>query len=111
MAQYTKEIREIQMLMIRMLCLSPQGKLRELFDTALKASESQTLARITPCTDTSADGLKAWLESLLAQGGITPEEQKLLDWQNNSDNMNAAIEEVVALENKLGLDFIFEKKS
>jgi hypothetical protein len=45
--------------------------------------------------------MKAWLESLWAQGGITEEEQRIVSWQNDSDNMSAAIQEIEAVAAQL----------
>ncbi|WP_206757955.1 DurN family substrate-assisted peptide maturase [Cylindrospermum sp. FACHB-282] len=107
----TDEIRQIQMLMALLLCIPPQSKLREVFDRALAASESQTLNRIKPCTDASIAGLRDWFESLMIQGGLTPEEQSLLDWQSNSDNMSAAIKEFTSIQDKTNLKISFQQKS
>ncbi|MBW4496782.1 MAG: hypothetical protein KME26_27655 [Oscillatoria princeps RMCB-10] len=109
--QSTDEIRQIQMLMAMFLCLSPESKLREFMEASLQAAESQTTSQVSAITDTSADGLKTWLESLLAQGGLTEDEQKLVDWQNNSDNMSAAIKEFVALQDKLNIKLSVQTKS
>lgn len=111
MAQFTDEIRQIQMMMTLMLLSKPDGKLREVFDRALSASASQVNSKVTACNDTSSDGLKGWLESVLAQGGLTAEEQALVDWQNNSENMQAAIDELNAIEDKSNIKFAIETKS
>lgn len=100
MSQGTDEIRQIQGVMTLLLLASPQGKLREVFNAALSASASQVEANVTALSDASADGIKAWLESLLAQGGLTAEEQALVDWQNDSDNITEALEELKAIQDK-----------
>ena len=100
MAQGTDKIQQIQGVMLLLLLASPQGKLRELFNAALSASASQVEANVTPLSDASEDSVKEWLQSILTQGGITAEEQALVDWQNNSENMKAAVEELLALQDK-----------
>lgn len=107
----TGEIRQIQVLIALFLCIPPQSKLREVFNKALAASESKTLNRIKPCTDVSLEGLRDWFESLMLQGGLTLEEQSLLDWQSNSDNMSAAIKELTSIQDKTNLKIIFQQKS
>ncbi|TAG95057.1 MAG: hypothetical protein EAZ09_09375 [Oscillatoriales cyanobacterium] len=100
MSQGTDEIRQIQGIMTLLLLASPQGKLHEVFNAALSASASQVETNVTALSDASADGIKGWLESILAQGGLTAEEQTLVDWQNNSENMNAALDELKAIQDK-----------
>ncbi|WP_414583110.1 DurN family substrate-assisted peptide maturase [Scytonema sp. PCC 10023] len=107
----TDEIRQIQMIMILLLLASPKGALASLFRTANAVSDSQVDAKMTPCTDDSFNGLKSWLELLLAQGGLTTEEQSLVNWQNNPANMIAAIEELKAIQNKINLKLSIQKKS
>ncbi|WP_445249360.1 DurN family substrate-assisted peptide maturase [Microcoleus sp. OTE_8_concoct_300] len=65
---------------------------------------------ITALSDASADGIKGWLESILAQGGLTAEEQALVDWQNNSENMTAALDELKAIEDKGNFKLTLETK-
>ncbi len=100
MAQGTDKIQQIQGVMMLLLLASPQGKLRELFNAALSASASQVETKITPLSDASEDSVKEWLQSILAQGGLTAEEQALVEWQNNSENMKGAVEELIALQDK-----------
>lgn len=107
----TDEIRQIQMVMILLLLASPTGALRDLFEMALTASSNQIDAKMSPCTDDSFNGIKSWLESLFAQGGLTTEEQSLADWQNDPTNMISAIEELKAIQNRTNLKLIVEKKS
>ena len=106
---YRDEIRQIQMLMVLCLCLSPQSKLRELLEMALAASETQTMARATPCDDVSVDGLFTWVQSLFGQGGLIDEEKRLLKWQNESRNILFAINELKTIEKKLGFKIGIEK--
>lgn len=111
MSQSTDEIRQIQMMMTLMLLAKPDGKLREVFERALTAAGSQAETKLTACSDTSADGLKGWLESVLAQGGLTAEEQALVEWQNDPENMKAAIDELKALEDAANIKFAIQTKS
>jgi len=105
------EIRQIQMLMFMCLCLSPQSKLRQLLEMALAASETETMAKAQaiPCDDVSIDGLFVWLSSLFYQTELTESEKRLLEWQNDRDNMLPAIDELKTIESKLGFKFSIEK--
>ncbi|HEU5227460.1 MAG TPA: DurN family substrate-assisted peptide maturase [Ktedonobacteraceae bacterium] len=97
------EIRQIQTLLALFTCLPPNGKLHELFSYALGLSEDSQLAHVTPIKDASFDGVKTWLEALWLQGGLTPNEQKVVDWQKSGHNMEAAVRELKAVEQKIGL--------
>lgn len=99
----TDEIRQIQMLMVLFSCLPPNSKLREVFEYALALPHVPSLSRVSPVSDTSPEGLKIWLEALWLQGNLTPEEQKLVDWQGSSENMSAAMQELKAVEQMIGL--------
>jgi hypothetical protein len=107
----TDEIRQIQMLMVLFSCLSPKSKLREVFEYALALPHEPSLSHISPVSDTSPGGLKAWLESLWVQGRLTPDEQKLVNWQRSSENMSAAIRELKAIEQMIGLKLDFVQTS
>jgi hypothetical protein len=97
------EIRQIQVLMILFSCLSPDSELRKVFEHALTLPHELCLSRITPICDTSFHGLKVWLESLWTQGELTSDEQKLVDWQRSIQNMEAAVQELKVVEEKIGL--------
>jgi hypothetical protein len=95
-------IRHIQGLLVILMCLPKDGKLREAFELALKLDEGPILSRINPPSDPdSFVGLKAWLESLWAVDGLTAEEQRLVEWQNSPENMQAAIQEMIAIAAKV----------
>jgi hypothetical protein len=108
-AYSTDEIRQIQALMALCSCLPPNGKLCEVLKHALALPRETCLSRATPVSDTSWHGLKAWLESQWAQGGLTPNEQKLVDWQNASENVGAAVRELRDVEQKIGLKLAIVK--
>jgi hypothetical protein len=58
---------------------------------ALALDEGPWLEKIGPPADPDSDeGMKTWLESLWAQGDISPQEQEIVGWQSDSDNMTAA---------------------
>lgn len=99
----TDEIRQIQMLMVLFSCLPSNGKLREVLEYALALPHESWLSRITPVSDTSFDGLKAWLESLWVQERLASDEQKLVDWQRSKENITAAVRELKAVEQQIGL--------
>jgi len=100
MAEGTDKVQQIQGVMMLLLLASPQGKLREVFDASLAASASQVGANVIPLTDASEDSVKEWLQAILIQDGLTAEEEALVEWQNNSDNMKGAIEELIAIQEK-----------
>jgi hypothetical protein len=97
------EIRQIQVLMILFSCLSPDSELRKVLEHALALPHEHCLSRIFPTSDTSLHGLKTWLETLWTQGELTPDEQKLVDWQRSKQNTEAAVQELKAIEEKIGL--------
>lgn len=94
-------IRHIQGLTALLSCLPAGGKVRELFGLALALDEGPVLEKLGPPSSPDDEGLKAWLESLWAADGVTPDEQKIIDWQQNSDNMAAALAEFIDVGNKL----------
>jgi Family of unknown function (DUF5950) len=92
-AEETVIIRHIQGLTALLSCLPAGGKVRELFTLALALDEGPVLDKIGPPSSSDNEGLQTWLEGLWAEEGITPDEQKIIDWQKDSDNMAAAITE------------------
>lgn len=102
MADANVSIRYIQGLTALLSCLPANGKARELLSLALELDEGPWLEKVGPPSDPDSDeGMKTWLESLWAQGGITDEEQRIVSWQNDSDNMSAAIQEIEAVAAQL----------
>jgi hypothetical protein len=104
-SEATVMIRHIQGLTALLSCLPTGGKARELFALALALDEDGVLDKVGPPPgDSDNDGdddVKTWLETLWAQDGVTPEEQKIIDWQSNSDNMTAALAEFQDVSAKL----------
>ena len=107
-AYSTDEIRQIQMLMALLSCLPPSGKLREVLEHALALPSETWLSRAATISDTSSHGLRAWLESQWTHGGLTPDEQKLVDWQKSGANIEAAVQELKEVEQRLGLKLTAE---
>jgi hypothetical protein len=101
-------IRRVQQLMIFCSLLPKDGKLREVLSLALALREDPILARITPITDLHPHATKAWLEATWLETGLSPEEKELVDWQNDSENMAAAIRELRAIEQRLGIRLVAE---
>lgn len=97
------EIRQIQMLMVLLSCLPPDGKVCEVLKLALALPPEPVLSRLTPPKETSFEYLKTWLGSLWACEGLTSEEQELVNWQRSVVNIPAAVQELKAAEQKLGL--------
>src|SRR5690242_1024663 len=99
-------IRRIQQLMMLCSLLPPDGKLREALNLALSLHEEPVLSRITPLTDLHPHAAKAWLEDVWLGADLSPEEKELVDWQNISDNMAAAIEELANVEQQTGIRLV-----
>ena len=101
-SEETVLIRQIQGLAVLLSCLPAGGKARDRFTVALALDEGPWLDKVGPPGDPdNDDGMKAWLESLWAQDGISPEEQQIVDWQADSDNMTAALAEFQSVTAKL----------
>jgi len=95
-------IRQIQGHMVLLSCLPANGKLREVFELALALDEGPILEKAgRPENPDDLDSYTEWLEKLWAVGGVSPDEQRLIDWQKEAYNMNAAIGEWKELIAKL----------
>jgi hypothetical protein len=102
-SENTAIVRQIQGFAALLSCLPAGGKARELFSLALALDEGVALDKIGPPSDPeSFEGMQEWLESLWASDGLTDEEQKIVDWQSDADNMVGAVEEFKAIAAKLG---------
>lgn len=95
-------IRRIQQLLVLCTLLPPDGKLREVLELALAAHEEPALARLTPVTDLHPHSAKAWLESLWMHDGLSPEEKEMVAWQNDTENMSPALQELQSAERQMG---------
>jgi hypothetical protein len=102
-------IRQVQQLMIFCSLLPPDGKLREVLSLALSLHEEPVLSRITPIVDIQPHATKAWLEATWLENGLSAEEKELVHWQNESDNMAAAIRELKNVERQIGIRLVAEK--
>jgi hypothetical protein len=102
-------IRQIQHLMIFCSLLPSDGKLREALSLALSLPEEPTLSRSTPMSDIEPHGAKAWLDAIWRESGLSAEEKELVHWQNDSDNMAAAIRELKNVERQIGIRLVAEK--
>jgi hypothetical protein len=96
-------IRRLQHLMVLCSLLPPDGKLREVLDLALSLNEETLLSHVEPLTDLHPHAVKEWLEAMWFQSGRTDEGQALLAWQSTSDNMAAAMNELVNVEAQTGV--------
>lgn len=95
-------IRQIQGHMVLLSCLPANGKLREAFELALGLDEKPVLSKIRrPDNPDDSGSYREWLENHWASDRVTRDEQRLVEWQQNSDNMNAAIGEWKALITRL----------
>ena len=102
-------IRQIQQLMMLCSVLPPDGKLREVLNRALALHEEPVLSRTTAMTDLHPHATKEWLEAVWLRNGLSPEEKELVDWQNNSENMAAAMQELADAEKQLGVKLVATK--
>ncbi|GAB3212378.1 DurN family substrate-assisted peptide maturase [Marinactinospora thermotolerans] len=102
-------IRQIQSLMILCSLLPPDGKLREALQIALALHEEPLLAQITPISDLHPHTAKEWLETLWRRDDLSPQVKELVDWQSNSDNMSAAIQELRNVEQQSGMKLVAVK--
>lgn len=101
-------IRRVQQLLIFCSLLPRDGKLREVLSLALALREDPILARITPIADLHPHATKAWFEAIWLETGLSPEEKELVDWQNDSESMAAAIRELTHVEQHLGIRLVAE---
>lgn len=99
----TVMIRYLQGLAVLLSCVPKGGKVHEFFQLALDAEGPAVLARarVGAALDDD-DELKAWLEALWAPESLHPSEQRLVEWQNNSDNMTGALDEFRAIAGNFG---------
>jgi Family of unknown function (DUF5950) len=104
-------IRRVQELLILCSLLPPDGRLREALQLALAVHEEPILARMSPVQDLHPHAVKAWLEAVWSHDGLTTEEKELVDWQNDSDNMAAAIQELTNFEQQVGIRLTAEKSA
>jgi Family of unknown function (DUF5950) len=104
MAPETVELRSIQYLIVLLSCLPADGKCREVLELALALDEGPQVARLTPPDDglDAGHGSLRWLESLWAREDLSPDEREVVWWQNDGQNMEAAIRELKAVEDRLG---------
>jgi substrate-assisted peptide maturase DurN-like protein len=102
-------IRQVQQLMIFCSLLPPDGKLREVLSLALALHEEPILSRTSPMTDIQPHAAKEWLETIWLDSGLSAEEKELVHWQNESDNMAAAIRELKNVEQQTGIRLVAEK--
>jgi hypothetical protein len=98
------ELRSIQYLIVLLSCLPRDGKCREVLELALALDEGPQVARLTPPEDglKTSQGSLRWLESLWAREDLSPDEREVVWWQNDGRNMEAAIRELKAVEDRLG---------
>jgi hypothetical protein len=102
-------IRRVQSLLIFCSLLPADGKLREILALALSLREDPILSRITPMTDIQPHAAKEWLEAVWLRNGLSAEEKELVHWQNDSDNMAAAISELTTVEQQVGVRLVAEQ--
>lgn len=102
-------IRQIQELGILCSLLPSTGKVREVLELALALDEKPLLSRVTPVPDLHPHTVKAWIESFCPS--LSTEEKELIDWQSNSENMTAAMQELRNVEQLIGMKLVAERTS
>ncbi len=102
-------IRRVQELVVLCALLPPDGRLREVLDKALALHEEPLLARTTRPTGLHPFEVKSWLESLWIREDLSAAERELVAWQNDNDNMGAALRELQDAEERTGLVLIAQK--
>lgn len=97
------ELRRIQFLILLLSCLPRGGKCREVLELALALDERPQMARLTAPADLGTnDGVRRLLESLWAVDNLSPQEREVVWWQNDGENVDAALRELKAVEARLG---------
>jgi len=96
------EIKQVQLLMVLLSCLSEHGKLREILQLALEVPKDEALANMIRCPEVSVDGLREWLPEIWA-GDLSDRMVELVKWQNTSENMTAAIRELIEVQDRVGI--------
>ncbi len=97
-----REIRRIQGLILLLSCLPNDGKCREVFELALALDHRPTVQRLSsPGTSDGERGHQPWLESVWARANLSADEREIVEWQNRAENMEPAIREFRAIEDKL----------
>lgn len=100
-------IRRIQELIVLCSLLPSGGRLREVLELALALDEKRLLPRVTPVPDLHPHTVKAWIESFCPS--LSAEEKELINWQSNSENMAAAMQELTNVEQRIGMRLVAEK--
>lgn len=95
------EIKQVQILMVLLSCLPANGKLREALRLALEVPDEEALANVTPCRLVSTDGLRTWINTIWS-GELGDGMRDLVEWQRSSENMKAAIQELMEVQDRLG---------
>jgi hypothetical protein len=99
---FTLELRRLQGFALLLSCMPSDGKCRELFELALALDNKPILDRLVPPEDLAAPhGFQAWLESIWAREDLSPEEHEVIWWQNSPENLEVAIGELRAIEDRL----------
>ncbi len=97
-----REIRRIQGLILLLSCLPNDGKCREVLELALALDHRPTVQRLhAPVAANDERGHQPWLESLWARADLSADERKIVEWQNRAENMEPAVGELRAIEEKL----------
>ena len=100
---FAVELRRFQSLVLLMCCLPPDGKCREIFDLALALDNKDILGRLAPPEGfEQPHGFQSWLESIWAREDRSREEDEVVWWQNVPENLEVAIDEIRAVEERLG---------
>lgn len=92
-------LQRLQGLVLLMSCLPPAGACRQILQSALDLDPDGPLRRLTPPGDhNSPHHFQLWLESQWGQVDLSPEEQEVVWWLLEGDNMEVAIRELNVVE-------------
>lgn len=97
------EIQRIQGLIVLASCLPPAGRCQDVVIKALALDHQPPLSRLsTPPTFGGPHAYQQWVESMWGRLDLSREESEVVWWQNTHENMEVAIEEIRAIQNRMG---------
>jgi hypothetical protein len=97
------EVQRLQMLVLLLACLPRDGKCREVLELALALDEGPPLAHLCPRrVDEDPHAFHEWLEPIWGRLDLTEAEHEILWWQSSRDNVEVAIGEIRAVQDRLG---------
>ena len=99
-------VRQIQLMVAILQGLPTGGRLREIFEYALRLDNGPLMSRARPADDTSFSGLMSWMENTWALDGLSDDEKRLVDWQRDEDAVTDAVQELEAIQASIGVRLV-----